>query len=86
MVYGAFVLWGFWHGGWLVVERYTGMAKATGTAALPEEWVRRLALAGTPEQVRRRIDELGTAGVTSSVFIPAGSDPIAALIALASVL
>ena len=30
----TFVLWGFWHGGWLVVERYTGMAKATGTAAL----------------------------------------------------
>ncbi|GAA2033333.1 LLM class flavin-dependent oxidoreductase [Pseudokineococcus marinus] len=56
------------------------------TAALPEEWVRRLALAGTPEQVRRRIDELGAAGVTSSVFIPAGSEPLEALIAVARVL
>jgi 5,10-methylenetetrahydromethanopterin reductase len=56
------------------------------TAALPEEWIRRLALAGTPDQVRSRIDALGTAGVTSSVFIPAGPDPLVALTALARVL
>ena len=56
------------------------------TAALPAEWIRRLALAGTPEQVRSRIAELGTAGVTSSVFIPAGPDPLVALTALARVL
>lgn len=53
---------------------------------LPDEWVGRLALAGTPAQVRDRIGELGRAGVTSSVFIPAGPDPLAALAALARVL
>ncbi len=29
----TFVLWGFWHGGWLALERYTGMARAPKTAA-----------------------------------------------------
>jgi hypothetical protein len=33
-----------------------------------------------------RIAALGTAGVTSSVFIPAGPDPLRALTALARVL
>ena len=45
-----------------------------------------LALAGTPEQVRGRIAALGEAGVSSSVFIPAGPDPVAALADLARVL
>lgn len=53
---------------------------------LPDEWVARLALAGTPARVRERIDALGRAGVTSSVFIPAGPEPMAALGALARVL
>ncbi|GAB3162269.1 LLM class flavin-dependent oxidoreductase [Myceligenerans halotolerans] len=53
---------------------------------MPDDWVGRLALAGTPDQVRKRIDELAHAGVTSSVFIPAGPDPLAALAALARVL
>ncbi|TFL16186.1 MBOAT family O-acyltransferase [Jannaschia formosa] len=30
----TFVIWGFWHGGWLAIERATGLARATGTAAL----------------------------------------------------
>jgi alginate O-acetyltransferase complex protein AlgI len=30
----TFALWGFWHGGWLAVERATGLARARGTAAL----------------------------------------------------
>lgn len=53
--------------------------------ALPDEWVADLALAGTPEQVRARIDALAAAGVHSSVFAPLG-DPVAALESLATVL
>lgn len=53
---------------------------------MPDAWVTRLALAGTPETVRARIRELGDAGVTSSVFIPAGADPLQALESLARVL
>lgn len=30
----TFVLWGFWHGGWLVIERATGRARATGLGPL----------------------------------------------------
>ncbi|TNC50871.1 MBOAT family protein [Rubellimicrobium rubrum] len=30
----TFVLWGFWHGGWLVLERATGLAKANGAGAV----------------------------------------------------
>ncbi len=55
------------------------------TARMPEEWVARLSLAGTPETVRARIRELGEAGVTSSVFIPVG-DPLDALGKLARVI
>ena len=52
---------------------------------LPDEWVAQLALAGTPAQVRARIDALAAAGVHSSVFAPIG-DPVAALDSLATVL
>jgi 5,10-methylenetetrahydromethanopterin reductase len=55
-------------------------------AALPDDWVARLALAGTAQQVRARMDELAGAGVTSNVLVPVGSDPVAALEALADVL
>ncbi|MFD7026237.1 LLM class flavin-dependent oxidoreductase [Promicromonospora sukumoe] len=66
--------------------RAASASRAEFVERLPDEWVARLALAGTPAQVRARIDELGRAGVTSSVFIPAGPDPLAALDALARVL
>lgn len=56
------------------------------TERLPAEWVQQLALAGTPAQVRARIDELTAAGVTSNVLMPAGPDPLAALEQLATVL
>ncbi len=52
---------------------------------LPEEWVRRLAVTGTPEQARARLEELFAAGVTSAVLIPAG-EPVQALEDLAAVL
>ncbi|BDZ41859.1 N5,N10-methylene tetrahydromethanopterin reductase [Paraoerskovia sediminicola] len=41
-------------------------------AALPDAWVDELALVGTPERVRARIDEIAEAGATSSVLIPVG--------------
>ncbi len=54
--------------------------------AMPEQWVRELALVGTPAQVRARLEVLADAGVDSSVFIPVGPDPVAALDQLARVL
>ncbi|MFS0704045.1 LLM class flavin-dependent oxidoreductase [Cellulomonas sp. 179-A 9B4 NHS] len=52
-------------------------------ARLPAEWVARLALAGTPDDVRARVAVLAEAGVTSVVLLPAGPDPLAALESLA---
>ncbi len=54
-------------------------------AALPDAWVAQLALAGTPDQVRARLAELGAAGLTSSLMFPAGPDPVAALTSLARI-
>lgn len=70
----------------LVAVRAASATRADFAAALPDEWVAELALAGTPDQVRGRIAALGEAGVSSSVFIPAGPDPVAALADLARVL
>ncbi len=56
------------------------------TARLPEEWVRRLAVVGTADDARRRLVELADAGVTTSVLVPAGPDPLAALEQLATAL
>ncbi|RPF21886.1 LLM class flavin-dependent oxidoreductase [Myceligenerans xiligouense] len=72
-------------------DEFTALRERCGsreefTERMPDDWVGRLALAGTPAEVRAKIDELGRAGVTSSVFIPAGPDPLAALAALARVL
>ncbi|WAU83031.1 LLM class flavin-dependent oxidoreductase [Streptomyces sp. Qhu-G9] len=53
---------------------------------MPDEWVARLALAGTPTQVRTRLDELSAAGATSAVLIPTGPDPLGSLDSLARVL
>jgi alkanesulfonate monooxygenase SsuD/methylene tetrahydromethanopterin reductase-like flavin-dependent oxidoreductase (luciferase family) len=55
-------------------------------ARMPDEWVSRLALAGTPDHVRAKVDALADAGVTSSVFIPVGPDPITSARALARAL
>ncbi|WP_031468369.1 LLM class flavin-dependent oxidoreductase [Sciscionella sediminilitoris] len=56
------------------------------TEAMPGEWVARLALAGTPETVRARLDQLYEAGASSAVLVPIGPDPLAALEPLAAVL
>jgi alkanesulfonate monooxygenase SsuD/methylene tetrahydromethanopterin reductase-like flavin-dependent oxidoreductase (luciferase family) len=66
--------------------RADSATRAEFVERLPAQWVQQLALAGTPDQVRARIDELAAAGVTSNVLIPAGPDPLAALEQLATVL
>ncbi|WP_236594798.1 LLM class flavin-dependent oxidoreductase [Saccharothrix sp. 6-C] len=53
---------------------------------LPEEWVRQLAVTGTPEDARTRLEELFAAGVDSAVLFPVGPDPLAAIEELAAVL
>jgi alkanesulfonate monooxygenase SsuD/methylene tetrahydromethanopterin reductase-like flavin-dependent oxidoreductase (luciferase family) len=55
-------------------------------AALPDAWVDTLTLAGTPDRVRSRVAELHDAGATSVVFMPVGTDPLAALDQLARAL
>lgn len=55
-------------------------------AALPDAWVQRLALAGEAETVRTRRAELHAAGCDTVVLIPAASDALVALPALASLL
>ncbi|GEL47941.1 N5,N10-methylene tetrahydromethanopterin reductase [Cellulomonas hominis] len=67
----------------LAALRARSTSRAEFAAGLPDAWVADLALAGTPDEVRARIAALGRAGVTSSVFIPAGDDPLAALGSLA---
>ncbi|MEV7289373.1 LLM class flavin-dependent oxidoreductase [Streptomyces sp. NPDC093252] len=54
--------------------------------ALPDPWVRQLAVTGTPEQARATLAGLFEAGVTSAVLTPAGPDPLKALDSLAAVL
>ena len=53
---------------------------------MPDEWVAQLALAGTPSTVAARVQQLGAAGVTSSVMIPVGADPLESARSLARVL
>ncbi|MGW6719967.1 LLM class flavin-dependent oxidoreductase [Streptomyces sp. NPDC054995] len=53
---------------------------------MPDDWVARLAVAGTPAQARDRLDGLRAAGVTDTVLAPVGPDPLKALDFLASVL
>jgi 5,10-methylenetetrahydromethanopterin reductase len=55
-------------------------------AALPDEWVDQLAVAGTPVSARARRDQLHDAGAASVVLLPAGPDPFTSLSALAQLL
>ncbi|MBF0688382.1 MAG: LLM class flavin-dependent oxidoreductase [Cellulomonas sp.] len=54
-------------------------------AALPDAWVRELALAGTPDDVRVGLAARAAAGATTCVVFPTGPDPVAALESLARV-
>ncbi|MBO3094826.1 LLM class flavin-dependent oxidoreductase [Cellulomonas dongxiuzhuiae] len=69
----------------LAALRARSASPAAFAAALPDAWVRELALAGTPDDVRERIAARGAAGATSCVLFPTGPDPVAALEALARV-
>lgn len=53
---------------------------------LPNEWVDRLAVVGTPVQARARLDELHGAGADHLVLAPVGGNRLAALQELARVL
>ncbi|MFI7233129.1 hypothetical protein ACIBO5_58975 [Nonomuraea angiospora] len=53
---------------------------------MPDEWVRQLAVAGTPQQARSRLADLFDVGVTSTVLTPVGTDYLASLDSLSAVL
>lgn len=53
---------------------------------LPDAWVDDLAVVGTPDAARARMEELWSAGVSVTVLFPLGPDPVRALDALARVL
>lgn len=55
-------------------------------AQLPDAWVRELALAGSPAQVRAGLEARAAAGATTCVVFPSGPDPVAALEQLARLL
>ncbi|WP_305787138.1 LLM class flavin-dependent oxidoreductase [Symbioplanes lichenis] len=55
-------------------------------ATMPGAWVRELALAGTPDEVRAGIAARHAAGATSVVLIPAAAGPLEALSDLARAL
>ncbi|MFM9457649.1 LLM class flavin-dependent oxidoreductase [Streptomyces europaeiscabiei] len=70
----------------LAALRRTSKSAQEFSQAIPEEWVRRLALTGTPDQVRARVQDLFEAGVTTAVLSPVGPDYRSALAGLAKVL
>ncbi len=72
--------------GELAALRAGSRDRAVFAARLPDAWVARLAVAGTRESARARLRGLREAGVTSSVLIPVGPDPLAALESFAAVL
>ena len=53
---------------------------------MPDEWVRRLAVTGTPADARARLAALHRSGVTDSVLLPVGDDPLRELESLAAAL
>ncbi|MDT5043462.1 MAG: hypothetical protein QOE51_4447, partial [Actinoplanes sp.] len=66
--------------------RAAAASREAFAAQLPDEWVDQLAIVGSPEQARARVEELAAAGADHVVLIPAGFDPIDALDALSSIL
>ncbi|WP_394771550.1 LLM class flavin-dependent oxidoreductase [Lacisediminihabitans sp.] len=69
-----------------IALRAASASRAEFAAAMPDEWIDQLAIVGTPESARRRVDELHEAGATSVVLIPAGGDPLVELASLARLL
>ncbi len=66
--------------------RASSAGRAEFAAALPDAWVDQLAVVGTVDGARTRIGQLHDAGVTTTVLMPVGADPLAALDDLARVL
>lgn len=58
--------------------------RAEFTRRLPADWIRRLAVTGTPDEARSTVDGLLAAGADSVVLTPIG-DPMAALESLGSI-
>ncbi|MER5525908.1 LLM class flavin-dependent oxidoreductase [Streptomyces sp. NPDC002677] len=70
----------------LAALRRTSKSARDFARAMPEEWAERLLLAGTPGQVRARVQDLFESGVTTAVLSPVGPDYRSALANLAKVL
>ncbi|WP_421742778.1 LLM class flavin-dependent oxidoreductase [Cellulomonas sp.] len=66
--------------------RRASPSRADFVAAMPDAWVDQLAVVGTVGDARTRIGQLHDAGVTTTVLIPVGPDPLVALETLARVL
>lgn len=64
--------------------RREASSRAEFARRLPDDWVRQLAVAGTPGGARDRLAELHRSGVTDSVLLPAGGDPMQELTTLAA--
>ncbi|UED83325.1 LLM class flavin-dependent oxidoreductase [Streptomyces profundus] len=60
------------------LRRQAGSAEEFA-ARMPDAWVDRLAVVGTPAQAGARIAELGDAGLDELVLFPVGPDPVEAL-------
>ncbi|MEV6930982.1 LLM class flavin-dependent oxidoreductase [Dactylosporangium sp. NPDC051485] len=70
----------------LARHRQASPSREEFAATMPDEWVRELSLAGTPDETRARIAARHAAGATSVVMVPAEPDPLDALPRLARVL
>jgi hypothetical protein len=58
----------------------TASTSATAfAAALPQDWIRRLALAGSSTDLRADLARVGEAGAQTVVLIPVGRGPLARL-------
>jgi alkanesulfonate monooxygenase SsuD/methylene tetrahydromethanopterin reductase-like flavin-dependent oxidoreductase (luciferase family) len=60
--------------------------RAAFAQAMPDAWVDRLAVVGTPADARAAVRARHAAGAACTVLIPAGADPFAALDGLARIL
>ena len=70
----------------LAKHREASSSPAEFAATMPDEWVRALSLAGTPDEVRTQIEARHHAGATSVVLIPAEADRLASLERLSRIL
>ena len=70
----------------LAALRRTSKSAQEFAQAIPEEWAHRLALTGTCDQVRARVQDLFESGVTTTVLSPVGPDYRSALASLATIL